>query len=490
MAISSKNTIIYRKGNKILKKIIKEINENKNLETNLPAYADYLMNLYNKKAAVEFSMDYYTLFEIVGDGKYKDDNLKDMVNRFNNIVRNYVVSPMDAAGRENALKLIDELRNDIYDIVDILAAYADIFARYEYVSNRCEYLFKDTCIDVKDEALTRDIMNYIFSDEDNSVINSKISEIVAELPLRMTKNKFFELLNEGLSVYNKTDKETIDDFLYILKSSSMLVLPEKLSEYDELFAIYNEIKSIDYKNITEEQFKKLEASLRYVTDLIDEETNIFMILQEIVNRAYVLIIANKPLDESDKETEMSMKIIKAINENFTKGEYLSLPDEISDMFVFLEGVPENILYKVQRIENVLVTVRTNDLDVVKAINSDNIYRELFVSADLLSDSLFVNLSDDWNAFEKKDKDMTEDFNPEQYIEKMMAELKDLLMDFFNNNPKMVNRSVMSLILSKLPVFFNNVTEIQDYVYNSLSNCTNKAEKCAVIEIIRSIINII
>ena len=60
------------------------------------------------------------------------------------------------------------------------------------------------------------------------------------------------------------------------------------------------------------------------------------------------------------------------------------------------------------------------------------------------------------------------------------------MEFFKNNNKQLNRAVMALIISKLPVFFNNITEIQDYVYNSLSNCTNKAEKNASIEIVKSL----
>ena len=471
-----------------MKKIIKEINENKNLETNLPAYANYLMDLYNKKAIVEMAMDYYTLFEMLSDGEYKDDRLKDMVGRFNDIIKNHVIPSISGSEREEAIKLIDNLRNDIYDTVEILAAYADVFSRYEYVSNRCEYLFKDTSIDISDEDITRDIMNYIFGDEDNSVINSKISEIVAELPLRMTKSKFFELLNEGLGVYNKTDKETIDDFLYILKSSSMLVLPENLCEYEELNAIYNEVKSIDYKNITEEQFKKLEDSLRFVTDFIDDETNIFMILQGLVNRAYVLIIAAPYLSLEDKETEMSMKIISAINENFTDGEYLSLPDDVTDMFVFLEGVPENIVNKVQSVEYTLINIRNNDLDILKNTASADIYQGLFVAADLLSDSLFVNLNDDWNVYKKTPDDTAEDFDTEKYVEKMRDEMIVLLTDFFGKNQKIVNKSIMSLILSKLPVFFNNITEVQEYVYNSLSNCTNKAEKCAVIEIIRNIIN--
>ena len=73
-----------------------------------------------------------------------------------------------------------------------------------------------------------------------------------------------------------------------------------------------------------------------------------------------------------------------------------------------------------------------------------------------------------------------------YLREKQDKLITELTEFFNSNQKIVNKSVMSLVLSKLPVFFNNITEVQDYIYNSLNNCTNKAEKAACIEIINGL----
>lgn len=473
-----------------MKKIIKEINEKKNLDVNLPEYGKYMMNLYNKKAVIELTMDYYTIFEMLSDGEYNDDKLQHMVDKFNEILKATISSDISEIERASLLDDIDELRDNIYKTVDILSAYADIFSRYEYVSNRCEYLFKEPELNINDEELTKEVMNYIFCDEDNSVINSKISEIVAELPLRMTKSKFFELLDNGLSVYSKTDKETIDDFVYLLKSSAMLILPENMEEYEELNEIYNEVKSLDFKNITAEEFKKLEDSLRYVTDLIDKETNIFMMLQGIVNRVYVMIIASSYVDylSDDKELSMCMDIIRAINDNFIEGEYISLPDDVTDLFVFLEGSPEEILNKIQSVEYALDTVKNNYLSIIDEFSVNTLYKELFVSSSLLSDSLFIDLTDLWNMFNNDEENDTEEFDIQKYVEKVRDEMIITLTEFFENNQKIVNKSVMALILSRLPVFFNNITEIQDYVYNSLSNCTNKAEKYAVAEILNCIVN--
>lgn len=480
-----------------MKKFINEISKNINLEVNLPVYADYLMELYNRRAIVEFAMDYYTYQGMIADSVVKDEYLHDFTKEFNDIIREYVVDICVNEKREEAIKKIDTLRNSVYNVVEVLAAYADIFARYEYVVNRCEYLFKEADVPWKytDEDFTRQIMQYIFSDEDNSVINTKICEIISELPLRLTKNKFFELLSEGMSVYSKTDRETIDDFIYSIRSSSMLALPDRMEYYRDLAEIYNEVRSVDYASISEATFNEIYKKLEFAADFIEKETNIFMMLQGLINKAYVLIIAAPYVDNSAKETDNARDIVENINRNFDNEDYITLEEDITDKFIFMEGTPEELQNIIQSVEYVLDSIRNDHISTVKSIMADKLYQGLFVCEKLLADSLFIDLSPEYCLFdensyvnEKTDASMDEnemEFNIEKYLNTKRDELISELINFFKTNQKLVNRSVMSLIISRLPVFFNNITEVQDYIYRSLSNCTNKAEKLASIEIIRS-----
>ena len=475
-----------------MKKFISEINKKINLEMNLPMYADYMMNLYNRRAAVEFAMDYYTYQGMIMD-KVGDDTLSYITKQFNEVVKEYVINPAVDEKREEGINKIDTLRNNVYNIVEVLTAYADIFARYEYVTNRCEYLFKELDVQKKytDEDFTREIMQYIFADEDNAAINSKITEIIGELPLRMTKNKFFEILSEGMSVYSKTDKVTIDDFLYDIRTSSMLELPKNMEKYSDLYEIYLEVKNINYSGIDEKTFYDAENKLRFAGDFIEKETNIYMMLAGLINKAYVMIIAGAYTDNTTDEIRNAINIIEKINENFYNEDYITLEEDITDRFIFMEGTPEELQNIIQAVEYVLDNIRNDYTDVVKSIMADKIYQGLFICEKLMTDSLFIDLKNEYGIFDKKtDKDTVNDHENDIDIEKYLNEKRDglveELMGFFKNNQKQVNRSVMSLIISRLPVFFNNITEIQDYVYNSLSNCTNKAEKAACIEIVKSL----
>ena len=226
--------------------------------------------------------------------------------------------------------------------------------------------------------------------------------------------------------------------------------------------------------------------MNFAADYIERATDIFMILQGLINKAYVMVIAAPYVDTEDKEVKNSVDIIRNINENFYNDEFITLEEKITDNFIFLEGVPEKIQNIIQSAEYVLDDVKKDKLDIVKNIMADKIYLGLFLCEKLLSDSLFINLSAEYNIFEEKTVDKNDETDITEYLREKQDKLITELTEFFNSNQKIVNKSVMSLVLSKLPVFFNNITEVQDYIYNSLNNCTNKAEKAACIEIINGL----
>lgn len=464
-----------------MKKIIKEINQNKNLEANLPLYANGMAELFYKRSIVELSMEYVTLYEMLTDFDDKNGKLGEIVNNINYLIDCSVISTCVDKKREEALDQIETLRKTNTEIVETLTSYADIFSRYEYISNRCEYNFKDTSFlnNFNDEDFTREIMQYIFSDEDNTAINGKISEIIGELPVRLTKNKFFELLDQGMNVYKQTDKQTIDDFVYMLRTSGILDIPENINKINNLYEIYEDIQKIDYSSLDSEGFKKQEDMLRIASSIIEESTNIHMMLQGIINKIYAIIILKPYAETEDKALEAGKKIIALVNASFNDNDFLTLPEEIEDLFIFMEGVPEEIQRRIQSDEYALDIVSNSHMDLAKSILCDKIYESLFLSQQLLSDSLFIELSLDY-------EEEQEDFDINSYIFDVKDKMIKDLMSFFEGHHKLMNKSVMAVILSRLPVFFNNITEVQEYVYNSISKCTNNAEKAAVIEIVKSI----
>ena len=85
-----------------------------------------------------------------------------------------------------------------------------------------------------------------------------------------------------------------------------------------------------------------------------------------------------------------------------------------------------------------------------------------------------------------DEETTEGFVDEKILQDEKEKLISEYTEIFKENERIVNRAIMSMTLAELPVFFNNISEVQDYIYNSLEICNDKAEKLACIEIINGI----
>ncbi len=52
---------------------------------------------------------------------------------------------------------------------------------------------------------------------------------------------------------------------------------------------------------------------------------------------------------------------------------------------------------------------------------------------------------------------------------------------------MVNRGIMASTLSVLPVFFNNLKDVEEYITQSLRNCSDRSELIAAISLLSDII---
>lgn len=456
-------------------KVVKEISKKKNLDNNLKVFGEYMSNMYSRFSNVCLSMNYFTYFQMMEDAdseKYKDIiNLHEKVNK---VISNYINSNLDL---ENDIKKLDEVRETIINIMKVLTSYADIFDRYEYILNRIEYKFKENNLLEKhdDTDFTRKIMQYIVSDEDSSAINMRISEIIGELPIRMTKAKFFERLNEGINVYRDTDKKSISDFLYMVGTSAMIELPDGLENtFPVLYSIYEELNKCDFDTVDEDKFNDLHGKIVYAADFIQESVNIYMMLQQIVNEVYSIVLLNGDITDAGEENVYCKKIISFVNDSFKNNSFKSLDEEIEESFIRLEGVQEMLHEKYMNYEY--------QLDELKKFDSlsgfEDLYERLYKSGILVSDSLFVEFDDNNTNGELTDDEFT----------KIKNDFINKVADYLSDKSRPVKRAVMASIIASLPTFFNNLQELQDHVYSSLESCRDKAEKAAVVEIINMLIS--
>ncbi len=459
-----------------MKKVVKDILNKKDLDKNLPVYAEYMCTLYYRFARLRLAMNYYTFFEVLDDTENKEE-IKELSDRLNQIIKDGILSDGD---RDKFTKDIDDIRKNVIKTMQVLTSYADAFDRYEYVINRVEYNFKDGELPAKydDGQFTRKIMQYIVADEDSVVINSRISEVIGELPMRMTKQKFFERLNDGLNVYSETDEKSFEDFLYMVRSSAMLdSVADDDDTFENLQSIYVSLKNADYDNIDEKEYNRLRDMITYAAGYIEDRVNIYMLMQQVINDVYAMLCTSPYVKEQGDEEAACKSIIAYINDTFSNGGE-AYDEKIENDFISIEGKQEKIHGDYMSYEHVLDELKTtlSEKDVEQSLI--DCYNMMYKVQILVSDSLFVEF--DGNTL--NDKDMTKD-----YFEKRKNDFMSEVKTFFDNHGRTVNRAVMSAIIASLPVFFNNLQELQDYIYNSLESCRKESEKIACIEIINSFI---
>lgn len=60
-----------------------------------------------------------------------------------------------------------------------------------------------------------------FSHEnDKVVINTRIQQFVAQLPVRMTKQRFYDILSNSFKIYKNGEKQSLIDFVEAIKEAA------------------------------------------------------------------------------------------------------------------------------------------------------------------------------------------------------------------------------------------------------------------------------
>jgi predicted transcriptional regulator len=188
--------------NKRMKNMSQEIRSGKQLQENLPKFFNYMADRYQTYASVRLAMHYYTFYEAcLEEENAWSGEAKAVTADISGIMTHCILARCSGEDREKAVYKIDSLRNEIGKRMNILTAYTDIFQIYEYVLNRLEYRFGEELEPMDEEEFAREILRYIFDGEDNLIINEKIREIIGQLPVRITRQKYLDLLEESLQVY-------------------------------------------------------------------------------------------------------------------------------------------------------------------------------------------------------------------------------------------------------------------------------------------------
>jgi|GEM_PF-2179395 len=368
---------------------------------------------------------------------------------------------------KNAKAGLTDLRDRLKKHMDCLMVYNDRFSVYAKVisSMRAQYeeIVPDPAFDP--EAFAEQVVNELVKEKDNSSLKTIMMEIINELPVRMTRIKFYEHVSDGLSVYIGSDRSSLDDFLYLVRNAAGLYEPEGMREYfPELAEYLKRFEEIVYTDLSADDYAiasfTINECFSYLSMLID----LINILATITNE--LLVIAMVETGDTSDAAETSREILRKVSDAFDFEENVELIEPLMDRLVLLEGVQEPLLEELYEIESSIENLLHSANYEKPSEKKDEILR-LRNLCELLS----VN---NYSDLEREDK--PQETCDRADVAKAFAELQNELDERLRGLEKPVARAVMSRVLGYLPSNFSNVRNLKEHIIASLAGCRDPKER--------------
>ena len=473
-----------------LRECVKKLHSNKEVGDLLPEYLKQSMILHDGYTRIKLMMEYYMFYEVVTE----DINpyiamAKEMITSLNETVGQAMSDTLDDTQRKQLVDHILAMRTEVIDRMQVLTGYVDCFVVYEYILNRIQYRFDEKEVLPEDTAFAQEVMNFIFGSNDNVTINDNLRVVLGQLPMRMTRSHYFDLIKNCISVYKGSEIESLEGFLYMFRTSAMLYKhPAQEQYFTEFAGVLQELMEADYEHMDRTLYELYAEKVRVSASKLNDLSDLYMQIGQIINGVYTLVVTEPYCVDEEKMTVVD-DVIRGINALFLEKEIdlwqredlLTEEDRLNwlaEKLPAVEGQQEKLYQSVNVAEAALDELLEGRAEEIEAAGLSDAFIKLHHLSQLNSSSVFAPLERQESA-----GIVTAEI-AEQETEKLLSELKEL----FQGRSRMFRRAIMAATVEKLPTFFKSAQEIADYMMNALNQCDDEAEKYAskqlILEMIR------
>lgn len=362
------------------------------------------------------------------------------------------------------------IRTDNIRETSYISEAADLYAADEYMINRLEHRFKgvrELPDDYSDLRMTGEILSFLAGFRDEAQ-NLRLSELIAELPVRMTKQRFYDILRERLSIYKESDTQAFGDILEAVRSAAGLAGKEHKDRLPkELISLDEALRSLDPASISESGFSAMSETLSGLSSSLERGMSIRVLYEETLNSFLMARIASGYLSENDRfqEADSLIETVASFFRHPDRPEENRLDDDMLKRLDTLAETLENVGEELK-----ILVSETEGLPSDDAVNADIAAVTALYSQNRFSDPYQRNRQTE--AQEVSDK----------LFDDELCRLTACFADLFGSSVKTYNRAVMARVFSVLPPHFSSQEALETYIYDSLSGCQSVEEKLAFSDI--------
>ena len=263
----------------------------------------------------------------------------------------------------------------------------------------------------------------------------------------------------------------------MVRQAGMIYDLDKMQKlYPDIADEFEYYKNYEFDKATVKKLLSESAKLNAVIARCSDLTDDGILVMEVVNDLYAVLLNWDNIDMEAAGLEIDM--IKFTNESFAN-EDMSLDEfdvKMAEIFSQLEGKLESIYDELHSFEGTLFDVlnrfakETSELDLVDK------YEDLHKCSILKQGSLFADLTD------LEETGVVEIADLEALKEKLKAEFERI----FEEVDRSVRRGIMAQVIGSVPVYFENRTEVMDYIRSSLVSCNSREELVGTINAVTEI----
>lgn len=354
-------------------------------------------------------------------------------------------------------------RKEIEDRTEGVSIFQSAFWNFRYALRR---RFSENNLEIRDrDEIAKEILEFIFKDEDSMLINHRITDVLSCLPIRYTRGKFLELVENAIDRYQDADKQSLERFLYGIKHAGMLSLTEEVKNLFPRFSSeLSHFRELEISKLSEEEVKtemsRIERDLEDCEEILEESLRLI----NTVNKFYLPTHVRLRKEQNFKIEE---ECISLIHEYFLNEDSFGEEQEeyLDSLFESLEGKIEELYEKKEIPADVLLELEQICGDRLKEYGFLERYKVLKY-CDFLLKSSFVSFEEIEQSEEGISKEEQKKIK-QSFLNELEEKFKEVKLP--------VRRAIMAQILGNLPVYFENRTEVMNYVREALSTCDNEEE---------------
>ena len=166
-----------------------------------------------------------------------------------------------------------------------------------------------------DEEIAKEVLRFIFDGEDNLLINERIKDVIGQLPVRITKQKYYDYISDSLNELMGASKDVLDTYIYFIRGCAMLDLSQDMKEaYPELWEKKEKLEQLDFRAISREEFQAASQLLQETVELLEvESTAFYVIIDWLTNYIHYCYV---PIYRSGFRSRKSAKVSAFILLNY------------------------------------------------------------------------------------------------------------------------------------------------------------------------------